>query len=99
MVDKMNLKENEILNILQEECAEVIQMVSKCRRFGMDERHLKDGGTNRERLTEEIGDVICMLKLAQDFGIVDVTEVNDAAFRKLEKLKIWSNIFKDEVNV
>jgi len=95
----MNLKENEILNILQEECAEVIQMVSKCRRFGMDERHLKDGGTNRERLTEEIGDVICMLKLAQDFGIVDVTEVNDAAFRKLEKLKIWSNIFKDEVNV
>jgi NTP pyrophosphatase (non-canonical NTP hydrolase) len=95
----MNSKENEILNILQEECAEVIQMVSKCRRFGMDQTHLKDGGTNRERLTEEIGDVICMLKLAQDFGIVDVTEVNDAAFRKLEKLKIWSNIFKDEVNV
>ena len=95
----MNSKENEILNILQEECAEVIQMVSKCRRFGMNESHLKNGGTNRERLTEEIGDVICMLKLAQDFGIVDVTEVDDAAFRKLEKLKIWSNIFKDEVNV
>jgi NTP pyrophosphatase (non-canonical NTP hydrolase) len=95
----MNSKENEILNILQEECAEVIQMVSKCRRFGMEERHLKDGGTNRERLTEEIGDVICMLKLAQDFGIVDATEVNDAAFRKLEKLKIWSNIFEDEIKV
>ena len=95
----MNSKENEILNILQEECAEVIQMVSKCRRFGMDQTHLKDGGTNRERLTEEIGDVICMLKLAQDFGIVDAGEVLDAAFRKQEKLKIWSNIFKDEINV
>jgi NTP pyrophosphatase (non-canonical NTP hydrolase) len=95
----MNSKENEILNILQEECAEVIQMVSKCRRFGMDGTHLKDGGTNRERLTEEIGDVLCMLQLAQDFGIIDVTEVNDAAFCKLEKLKIWSNIFKDEIKV
>ena len=92
----MNSKENEILNILQEECAEVIQMVSKCRRFGMDGTHLKDGGTNRERLTEEIGDVLCMLKLAQDYGIVDVTEVNDAAFCKLEKLKIWSTIFNEE---
>jgi len=95
----MTEKENEILNILQEECAEVIQMVSKCRRFGIDGTHLKDGGSNRQRLTEEIGDVLCMLKLAQDFGIVDVTEVNDAAFRKLEKLQIWSNIFKDEINV
>lgn len=95
----MNSKENEILNILQEECAEVIQMVSKCRRFGMDGTHLKDGGTNRERLTEEIGDVLCMLKLAQDFDIVDADEVSDASFRKLEKLKIWSNIFKDEIKV
>lgn len=92
----MTEKENEILNILQEECAEVIQMVSKCRRFGIDGTHLKDGGTNRQRLTEEIGDVLCMLKLAQDYGIVDVTEVNDAAFRKLEKLKIWSTIFNEE---
>jgi len=95
----MNSKENEILNILQEECAEVIQTVSKCRRFGMDERHIKDGGTNRERLTEEIGDVLCMIQLAQDFGIVNITDVADAAFCKLEKLKIWSNIFKDEIKV
>lgn len=91
----MNQKENEIMDILQEECAEVIQMVSKCRRFGIDNTHIKSGESNRARLTEEMGDMLCMLKLAQDFGIVDVTEVLTASLAKEEKLRKWSNIFKE----
>ena len=91
----MNKKENEIMDILQEECAEVIQMVSKCRRFGIDNTHIKSGESNRARLTEEMGDMLCMLKLAQDFGIVDVTEVLAASLAKEEKLRKWSSIFKE----
>ncbi len=91
----MNKKENEIIDILQEECAEVIQMVSKCRRFGIDNTHTKSGESNRARLTEEMGDMLCMLKLAQDFGIVDVNEVLAASVAKEEKLRKWSNIFKE----
>jgi NTP pyrophosphatase (non-canonical NTP hydrolase) len=91
----MNKKENEIMDILQEECAEVIQMVSKCRRFGIDNTHIKSGESNRARLTEEMGDMLCMLKLAQDFGIVDVTEVLTASLAKEEKLRKWSSIFKE----
>ena len=87
----MNKQEQEILDILQEECAEVIQMISKCRRFGIDNFHLKSGELNRTRLTEELGDLQCMLKLATS-SIVDQKEVNEAAKRKLEKLKSWSNI-------
>ena len=87
----MNKQEQEILDILQEECAEVIQMISKCRRFGIDEIHIKTGQINRDLLTEELGDLLCMIKLATS-SIVDSKEVNDAAKRKLEKLRSWSNI-------
>jgi NTP pyrophosphatase (non-canonical NTP hydrolase) len=53
-------KENEILLIAQEECAEVIQAISKVFRFGMDERY--EDETNRARLEEEIGDVACLIQ-------------------------------------
>ena len=49
-------KVEEILDILQEECAEVIQAISKCRRFGIENVY-KDGGTQREHLVQELGDV------------------------------------------
>ena len=88
----MNKQEQEILDILQEECAEVIQMISKCRRFGIDEFHIKSGEINRARLTEEIGDLLCMINLATKTKIVDETEVELACKRKVEKLKSWSNI-------
>ena len=83
------------MDILQEECAEVIQMVSKCRRFGIDNTHIKSGESNRARLTEEMGDLHCMMKLAADLGIVDLTEVLAASVAKEEKLRKWSNIFKE----
>jgi NTP pyrophosphatase (non-canonical NTP hydrolase) len=93
LVEKMNQKE--ILDILQEECAEVIQMVSKCRRFGIDDIHIKSGESNRSRLTEEVGDLMCMIQLMQEAGIVDIVEVMFAAGKKREKLKQWSKIYED----
>lgn len=95
----MSNKQNEIMDILQEECAEVIQMVSKCRRFGIDNTHLKAGVSNRAKLTEEIGDLMCMIQLAQDNGIVDKEEIQLASRNKAEKLKQWSSIFKGEKDV
>ena len=84
------------MNILQEECAEVIQAVSKCRRFGIDEVHLKLGKSNRENLTEEVGDLLCMIDLLIKFGIVDDTEVYVARTAKEAKLKKWSNIYEQD---
>ena len=48
----MNEQTREILIILQEECAEVIQDVAKCFRFGPDQVHLnsKDGRTQIQNL-------------------------------------------------
>jgi NTP pyrophosphatase (non-canonical NTP hydrolase) len=95
----MQSKENEIMDILQEECAEVIQMVSKCRRFGIDNTHLKAGVSNRTRLTEEIGDLQAMIDLCIIFNLVNKEDVDQASDDKIAKLKQWSNIFKGEENV
>jgi NTP pyrophosphatase (non-canonical NTP hydrolase) len=92
----MESKQEEILNILQEECAEVIQMVSKCRRFGLDQQHLKADKPNRDKLTEEIGDVLAMINLCIEHNIVNQDQVIVAQQNKFKKLKQWSNIFEAE---
>ena len=92
----MNSQEREVMNILSEECAEVIQAISKCRRFGIDESHLKAGVTNRVHLTEEFGDLLCMIDLAIQHVIVEYSELQLAKNAKEEKLKKWSNIFKEQ---
>jgi NTP pyrophosphatase (non-canonical NTP hydrolase) len=92
-VEEMN--QTEILDILQEECGEVVQMVSKCRRFGIDDAYGEDGETNRSRLTKEIGDLMCMIQLMQEAGIVDMAEVMFAAGKKRIKLKEWSKVYED----
>lgn len=91
----MNNKEKEILDILQEECAEVIVATSKISRFGID--NFKPGKplTNRQHLAEELGDLQAMIDLCIDYKLVDAKEVTSAAGNKIEKLKTWSNIFTD----
>lgn len=83
--------------ILQEECAEVTQAVSKCLRFGVD--NFKPGNqkiykTNREHLAEELGDLQAMIDLCVKFDIVGSEQVSIAADNKISKLKQWSNIYE-----
>lgn len=92
----MNSKENEILLITQEECAEVTQAISKCYRFGLDNYKPGKPKTNRQHLAEELGDLLAMVTLCHDFGIVDFYDVMVAKDAKLEKLRQWSSIFKEE---
>ena len=91
----MDPKTKEALDILQEECAEVIQAVSKISRFGLD--NLKPGKpkTNREHLEEEIGDLLAMVDILTRNSIIDPANIEVAAKAKIEKLKKWSNIFTD----
>ena len=83
-------QQKEVMSILQEECAEVIQAVSKIFRFGIDMEY--NNRTNRERLTEEVGDLMCMIQLLHETGLIDSTNSITAAENKREKLKKWSNI-------
>ena len=87
-------KLEEVLTITQEECAEVIQAISKCRRFGLDAEFKNGTGTQRDNLLKEVGDLYCMLELLWEHAELDADEVRAAVHSKREKLKVWSDIFK-----
>jgi len=86
-------KEREILSITQEECAEVIQAISKCFRFGLDQVKPGKSKTNREHLEEEIGDLLAMVEILVDKNIVSGESIEKAMAAKIEKLEKWSNIY------
>ena len=89
----MTEKTQEILDILQEECAEVIQNISKCRRFGLDNVYLKGTGTQREQLVQEIGDVMLLIDLLKAHNLFTDAELQQAMVQKGTKLAKWSKIF------
>ena len=88
----MDPRLQELLTIAQEECAEVIHMICKCKRFGIDNTHLKSGLQNRQRLTEEVGDLLAMLELMIAERVIDAAEVEAAKAAKIEKLRVWSSL-------
>jgi hypothetical protein len=82
----MNRNE-EILIILQEECAEVIQAVSKVRRFGLEQ--------NEQDLKKELADLRCMLDLVEAYKVVtyEPQELGNMIIAKQKKLEVYSKIF------
>lgn len=90
----MKNSEKQILLICQEECAEVTQAISKVFRFGYDSEY--NGRTNHQRLTEEVGDLLAMIDLMTEAGIIDEMDVQMASNQKKIKLKKWSNIFDEQ---
>ena len=82
------------MNILSEECAEVIQAVSKINRFGIDNYKPGKSKTNRQHLEEELGDLLAMVDILIELGVVDESSLQQAEVAKIEKLKKWSNIYE-----
>lgn len=93
----MDNGEKQILLIAQEECAEVVQAISKVFRFGYQSEY--DGKTNYQRLTEEVGDLLCMIELMMETEILNEGAVYKAALQKRNKLHEWSNIFDKEETI
>lgn len=90
----MNEVVSEAMDILQEECAEVIQAVSKCRRFGLNNVKPGKERTNLECLEEEVGDLMAMVDILIEKNILSYNNLQKANKAKKEKLKIWSKIYE-----
>mgnify|MGYP003326031867 FL=1 len=88
----MDSNVNEALRILQEECAEVVQAVSKIFRFGGDNFPPKSGLTNKENLEVEIGDLVALVDILIELKYLDSHYIEIASTNKREKLKKWSSI-------
>jgi hypothetical protein len=83
---------NEALVILQEECAEVSQIISKIHRFGPDSKPPTSNETNLSLLHKEIGDLLCMINICVEQKLLNIEQLERYAEDKREKLKIWSNL-------
>ena len=92
-MEAINIKTKEALGILQEECAEVIVEVSKCNRFGLDSHHYKTGLKHSTMLEIEIGDMLALVDILVEQGVLDLDGLAIAKENKREKLKTWSNLF------
>ena len=79
----------EILTILQEECAEVIVEVSKIKRFGCTDK-------NKHRLKKEIADVLTMMDILNRQGTIalDDEEMNQMIQQKKDKLLEYSKLYR-----
>lgn len=96
MIKKVNEHQEECLNILQEECAEVIQAASKIKRFGIDNR--KDGAelNNLQNLEMELGDVLAMIDLCREAGIgISHEGLEKARQAKKERLSLWMHTWNE----
>ena len=80
-------KREELLVITMEECAEVSQACSKMLRFNEQEDY--------ENLQDEIGDLMCMVELLKEQGIVTNKQISKRMLVKKEKLKKWSSLYNE----
>jgi hypothetical protein len=53
----------------------------------------------RDLLIEEAGDVLCMIKLMVEHGILTDKELSDRVDVKRNKLKTWSNLIEKMVDI
>ena len=75
----------QLMVITAEECGELVQVCSKILRQGTFDK-------KREHLVEELGDVLCMMQLIQEWDIVSWQELEDRAEVKRAKLSTWSEL-------
>lgn len=87
-----NTEEN--LDILQEEAAEIIQIISKIKRFGFYSTYPQDDTSNLSHLHQEIGDLQAMVDVLIDQGYIDITDLSHRRELKLNKLANYYNVEK-----
>ena len=91
-MNELNKDQTAILQILQEECAEVIQATSKVFRFGLFDTHPDTPNkTNTYHLEEELGDVLAMIELLALHKVISYDHLLMFKQAKFEKLRTWSD--------
>ena len=87
-------EQEEILTIMMEECAEIIQTIAKIKRHGYSSYHPDGAETNRDALIREMGDFIAIkaiwAKSQPDIDMI-IEALEHYGNRKLEKLPAWTH--------
>ena len=78
--------DDELMVITMEECGELIQACSKA---------MRTRENSSQQLTEEVGDVMCMVGLLMQYGLIDEEDIEERVKVKLAKLAKWSYLVED----
>ena len=82
----MNRTEH-LLTCLIEECAEVQQAIAKALRFGLDDHHPDNPMlTNGNEIAIELTDLLGIVELLEDAGIISTVKNTEAIQKKKEKV-------------
>jgi NTP pyrophosphatase (non-canonical NTP hydrolase) len=79
---------NFLLGKLQEEAAEIIQAVSKIRRFGEQSKHPDRDTTNKQDLTNELEDFLAILAALEYTKYLDLVPHQPNILSKTHKLML-----------
>jgi len=82
----MNDKTQYYLDKLQEEASEVIQAVSKIRRFGPDNSHPDRTATNKQELIGELEDFLALIAALEYTQFINLTTSQQVIAKKLNAL-------------
>lgn len=79
-------KSEHLLTCASEECLEIAKNISKALRFGLEDRNTLNptGPTNRERIVDELNDLMGVLRLLEYHNIVEI----DWADREKQEAKM-----------
>lgn len=89
--NRLTPAEAERLAILAEECGEIVQIVSKALRHGLDFHHPDTGETNRAAIMREIGDLNAICARMVKAGDIQPAPILAASNSKDAKLPRWTH--------
>jgi NTP pyrophosphatase (non-canonical NTP hydrolase) len=81
----------EALTLLTEECAEVIQAISKISRFGADTINSETGISNNAALRKELADLLATIRLATEHGAIQLPD-EEMIEMSIKRKRSFSNL-------
>lgn len=89
--NRLSPADAELFAPLAEECGEVVQVVGKILRHGVESHHPRDRKkrTNRTLLEKELGDVRAAMILLCEAGVVNKQRVHGYADLKRKKVQLY----------
>ena len=87
MINRKLEYNTELMLITMEECGELIEACSKTIRSEDYEDHPK--------MIEEVGDVLLLIEMIIERGLVKQEDIDARKKVKIEKLKKWSNLINE----
>lgn len=89
-MDNKELPLDYMINVLNEECAELIQAICKANRFGINNYHPDTPNTsNIGKVINEMADVAALIDYVKTELDISYTEFNEMKLNKIKRIKKW----------